>query len=140
MIWSAELNRLFQALSPGLGRILRFGLVGIAATSSYLLLMNMLLRPFLAQHAAIGNSLALGTSVAISYVGHKAFTFRSTNPVHQDLPRFLISTAIAVAACSLLFSVMVRQDFGVTTSSVCVAALYPLLSFVLHSFWTFRRA
>jgi putative flippase GtrA len=123
---------------PPLGTVLRFGVVGVAATLTYLGLNIYALRPITDAAPAVGNALAQGLSLLVSYLGHKYVTFRSDTPHRRDLVRFLLSTVVAVLACSLAFEAMVGLGLGVVGASLVVAVLYPAISFVLHFAWTFR--
>ncbi|MEP0313258.1 GtrA family protein [Hyphomonas sp.] len=116
--------------------ILRFGLVGLAGTAiyaavAYCLSWNEV--PVLYAHIV-----ASVVSLVVSYIGQKKFTFRVRGGHRRVGARFIIGTAIVVAGQS--FVVWLLDLLGLTPNLTLLAGIlfYPLASYIIHSFWTFR--
>jgi putative flippase GtrA len=69
--------------------LLRFGIVGLLATGIYLL-CTKLLQLYAGAPVAVAASVSFVIVVAMNYVLHYSWTFRSTQPHAVALPRFLI--------------------------------------------------
>lgn len=117
--------------------VLRFGLVGIAATAAYLGLGLLLIETgFLP--LVIGNALAFTAAVLVSYLGHHRFTFRADGEHGFHFPRFVaITVTLFLASNMLLLAAVERFALRPVVGMLLVAVLYPLASFALHNAWTF---
>lgn len=120
-----------------LNRIVRYGLVGVTSAISYAALFYLLSK--IISNAGAANFLAILGSLVVSYAGHHRFTFEFEHGHSQSLPRFLISSALLMTLFALLAYVYVDLHGG---SRPVVAAFtvfgYPVLSFIVHSAWSFR--
>jgi len=87
----------------------------------------------------VAGVLALLPVLAVSYLGHKSKTFRSTGLHRREAPRFLL-----ISAADLLLAAFIPK-FGVyvhappIASFLLLAALIPLVNFLLMRFWIFRE-
>lgn len=115
----------------------RFNIVGILATGSYFLIGMVLsasteLGP-LPIHLA-----AFLISVVVSYLGHAYFTFNLSGM--RYVIRF-VSITILLFAASTILTVVMSETFKLSElwTVTAVTVTYPLLSFLLHAFWTFRE-
>lgn len=114
----------------------RYGVVGVSAAVSYVgvaLLLSKVIGTF---GAAI---LAQVLSTAISYVGHRVFTFKSSALHRRAIPRFLVVTAAATVAnvgVTWFASSILRMD-AIVTSVMAVGGIV-VVSFSLNRFWTFH--
>lgn len=127
----------FRKLAARWPELVRFGLVGIAATLTYLILaMAMLHMGMLSQ---LANLLAFSLSLLASYVGHYYFTFRSGEPHRITSTRFGLSTLGLVALSSALHQALLWSGLAPGSAAVAVALIYPPASFLLNFFWAFAR-
>lgn len=123
---------------PGeLGAIARFGLVGVAASLTYLggslALLTLGLTPYLA------NAAAFLASIAASYAGHYFFTYRSDDSHWRLGPRFLLVTAGLVGLSSALHAAVLALGASPRGAALVVTLVYPPLSFALNHFCAFAR-
>jgi putative flippase GtrA len=122
-------------------RALRYGMVGISTAALYFVLINLCAKPigWLSPFAA--NVLALTISVSASYLGHHAFTFRKSGQHQLYMRRFGIVTAGIFVIVSVLAWVGDEVfHLPALAISIMVSLAYPVLSYILHSLWTFAEA
>jgi putative flippase GtrA len=117
--------------------IVRFGLVGIAATLINMAIATMLLSMGIMPQ--IANLLAFSLSLLASYAGHYYFTFRSQEPHRYTSPRFGLSTLGLVALSSGLHQALLWSGLKPGSAAVVVALAYAPASFLLNYFWAFAR-
>ena len=119
-------------------RAVRFGIVGISATLTYLVLANLLavpLGPMTAFHAHVA---AICCSILVSYTGHHAFTFARKGRHGFYFGRFAAITALLfVLTSALAYAMDADLHLPALVISIAVTVLYMAASFVLHSLWTF---
>ncbi len=118
------------------GEGLRFGLVGIGATLTYLAIS--LAAQWLWGRPLLSSSLGYGASVGVSYFGHGTFTFRTGRPHRTTGPRF-VAMSLAVFGLTNLIVLAVTgplgQPFAVAAALVVVSI--PLFTWMLARFWIF---
>jgi len=117
-------------------RLLRFGLVGGAATMTYAVLVGLLHRAGLVPAAA--SMTAYLTAGLVSYLGHKRITFRSDRAHAVAAPRFVASLALGIGTAGAIPVIVVdglRLPLAVATAVTCVAA--PVLSYLALSLFVF---
>lgn len=123
------------------GRALRFGLVGIASSAVYLLLFNLTAQPIGPLSALSAHVAALGCGIAVSYSGHHLYTFRRTGGHALYFSKFVITTAALFALTSgVAFAGDRWMGYPPAVISMINVVLYPALSYVIHSVWTFGDA
>ena len=124
-------------------RWVRFGMVGGAASLSYillgLLLVNLWGMPVLA-----GNTLAFALSFIVSYLGQSLWTFQAGGPgsglSHRAmLPRFAATQALGLGLNSAIIWLLMR--LGLTYEMVMPVAvlLVPAMVYFLCKYWVFRH-
>jgi putative flippase GtrA len=138
----ARIERLV-GLPPGwlwaeFGRLLRFGIVGVAATATYFVIATFSVE-------AMGTSPTLGSvfgyagGYPVSYFGHRRYTFRAHTGSHQTQAiRFAVVTA-------LNFSVYTSGVWVLTEvlalhhrlAFLAVSVAVPVLSYLMNRIWTF---
>ncbi len=125
------------ALNDFLGKVIRFGLVGVLGTLLYAGLA------FGLEHAGLAvfwsHIISSAISLCASYLGQKRFTF-GVRGQHREMGlRFILATAGLVTAQSLL--VFALSKAGVEARLVLLAStlFYPPSSLLVHTFWTFRQ-
>ncbi|MCA1661538.1 MAG: GtrA family protein [Novosphingobium sp.] len=125
-------------LRPGeLGAIFRFGLVGIAATLTYLAASLVLLEWNIAARAA--NLIALLCGTLASYLGHYFFTYRADERHLRLGGRFVAVTVGLTLLCVALHHAALGLGASPPGAALLVALAYPPLSFALNHFWAFAR-
>jgi putative flippase GtrA len=119
-------------------RLVRFGLVGGAATLCYATLAWMLDRMGFAPVAA--SIAAYGAAGVVSYLGHKRITFRSPGAHGVEIPRFALALGLGMGVAAAAPMVLTHALGLAPIASilvVCVAA--PALSYLALEHMVFRR-
>lgn len=120
-------------------RTVRFGIVGISATLSYLLITGGL-EYVTALPPALINLVGLAGSLLLSYAGHYYFTFEATTGHGRKGPLFLGVTALIVLGSMAVQHLVELLAGSPYVSYLAVTVYYPVASFVLHNLVTFRKA
>ena len=125
-------------LHPGEAwQVLRFGLVGAAASLTYLLSSIALLGLGFAPFAV--NLAAFAFSLTLSYLGQYYFTYRAAGAHRMLSVRYAGSTAVLIAVCTALHWGLLQLLFDPRLASLAVTLTYPVLSFLLNHGWVYRR-
>lgn len=121
-----------------LPRAVRFVLVGIVATATYAVIVLMLSRMGVAPFwSSIGGFII---SLPVSYVGQALFTYRKRTNHARYGARFILATVLMTVACSMASAFLVEQTrLGIGTTAILVSVFYPLLSYLVHTVFTFRE-
>ena len=119
-------------------KVVRFGIVGIAATATYLA-VAILLPAIGAASPATAALVASGVSVFVSYFGHHTFTFARKGRHDFYLPRFLLQWMVLTGAASLGTYVLTDiLAMNYRLAAVLVALAYAASSFVANNIGVFR--
>ena len=86
-------------------RIVRFGIVGVAATLTHALVLWAAVE-FGGIRPTFATLLGFFTAFCVSYLGHYHFTFRSREPHARALPAFAFAAGSGAVLNALIFSVM----------------------------------
>ena len=125
-------------LHPGeIWTVMRFGLVGAAATLTYLVCSIILLGSGIAPVTV--NLIAFAVSLTLSYLGQYYFTYRAANAHARLSLRYAIATLVLIAICSILHRGLLQLALDPRLASLAVTIAYPLLSFILNHGWAYRR-
>jgi putative flippase GtrA len=123
------------------GQVLRFALVGAAATCTHYIVALVS-----AIHINLYGANLLGylAAVAISYLGHQRYSFRvaAEDVSHQrQLPRFVAGSLGGLALSYLLLALM-RDLLGAPNwlSLAVAVGLVPVYAFALNKLWVFRAS
>lgn len=133
---------MFTAVKPligkKLGRILRFAIVGFAATATHATTVL-----FLVERNGIdplwANFFAFLLAVIVSFVGHYHWTFTSSIPYTIAFPKFFISALLGLCLNQMIMFCTVSMlalnyQFGLAV----VVTLVPVINFLINSLWTFQ--
>lgn len=117
---------------------LRFGLVGILATLTYLLFSTAALAMGFSAYAA--NLTGYLASVAISYFGHAKYTFRSDKPHYVQGPKFATVSLATFGLTNLIIYLVVDVTGSQPlVGTLAVAGSIPAITWALARFWVFGR-
>lgn len=132
-----SLNQICRRLQTFIAEGYRFGLVGLCATLTYII--ASLSAILIGLDVYLANLLGYLASVAISYFGHNAFTFRSTLQHRIKLPRFIVLSITTYFLSNLILLIVAntleRRPFE---AALAVACSIPLFTWVTAKFWVFR--
>lgn len=117
-------------------QVIRFGVVGVIATTTYFL-MGQGLNYTTTLNALQIHVVAFAVSIIISYLGHAHFTFGISG--RQPMIRFVVISVVLFCASSGL-TVMLSDRLGISNAWIVtvITIVYPVCSFLLHRFWTFK--
>jgi putative flippase GtrA len=135
-----SLRRLIEAGRYWIHQIMRFGMVGGAATLThagvyYYLVAGKLLTPLLANFAAYA------VAFSVSFIGHRHWTFgdarkdrRNNYAIFRFLSVSLSGLAINSAAVLLLVNFLRLPEW---TPLIVIVGMTPIFTFLLNRFWVF---
>lgn len=121
-------------------RIVRFVLVGAAASLVYLIVAVTLHR-FLGADKFVSSFLAYLVGIPVSFLGHKRVTFRDDGPWSGQGARYVLLQAINIAV--VLLAIYVTQplgDLGYWIGLVLSVVLMPVTSYLAMHFLIFIAA
>jgi putative flippase GtrA len=119
------------------GRILRFGVVGISATLVYIA-AAMFADEWLGFTAVAGAIVGQAASTAVSYFGHLHYSFRVKSDHRVFLWRFtLISLVVLVLNTGVSWTL--TDVFGTShrIAIAVLAVLIPITTYLCNRFWVF---
>ncbi|WP_299870059.1 GtrA family protein [uncultured Roseobacter sp.] len=120
-------------------QVVRFGLVGIVATITHLVVAQFVL---LSGLATVFQSTVVGFLVAfaVSLSGHHWFTFRHNNRFYQSLWKYAAVAIGGFLANILILAVLVSTAWVSRSIALSIAVLaVPILSYVASSLWAFPK-
>jgi putative flippase GtrA len=133
------LSRLAERLLD-LTRAFRFGLVGVAATLTYLGIVNLVAVPVGPLSPFHAHLVGLCGSIGLSYAGHHAFTFARKGRHGFYARRFaVITTVLFILSSAVAFACDRYLHLSAALISVLITVLYPGASYLSHSLWTFAE-
>ena len=118
---------------------LRFGIVGVAASLTHFAVLTALLS--LAKAGPVlANTCAYALALGVSFTGHHFWTFRTGGPLVRSFLRFLGASGGAYVVSTLVLVVLLRATaLPDAMAALLAVAVMPLVTFVAHRFWVFRR-
>lgn len=119
-----------------LSRLVRFGMTGIGVTALHVVVAASLVELSHAGPAA-ANGIAFIAAALVSFLVNARFTFRA-QAAGGPLVRFLLVTGLCGALSAAIAAVAEAQGLDYRIGIAAVVAIVPVLSFLLHNFWTFR--
>lgn len=121
-------------------RVIRFCIVGAVATGSYFCIY-LICALALSYPSTISNAIAWVMSIAASYLGHKAFTYRASGSDMKYFPRFIsvsVSLLVFYSAGTMIFEGWLARN--PITSAIFISLTYPLLSFLANELLVFKES
>jgi putative flippase GtrA len=123
-----------------LGRILRFGMVGFAATATH---ATMAL--FLVEGKGLdplwANFFSFLLAAVVSFLGHYHWTFAALNPYATAFPRFFTIALLGLGLNqAIMFCTVSVLTLNYRLGLALVVVLVPGLTFLANRFWTFQLA
>jgi putative flippase GtrA len=116
----------------------RFGIVGVLATLTYLIMSNVLmLTGVVPTLASITGYLA---GMIVSFLGQSKFTFRIGRARRHHLVRFCLLSLIGLFLSYLTVAAASAASVPPVLGTIATAVLVPIVSFVAMKLWVFREA
>jgi len=124
-----------------LGELLKFGVVGVTATTVYLALYASLIE-FAGVAPLVSNCFGSAAGVLVSFAGHNWWTFRGAaarRHLANTSSRFLLVNLIGfVQSTIIVYVVTGLLAAGYEYSIIVILAVVPLSNYLLNKFWTFN--
>lgn len=119
------------------GRLLRFGTVGALVAGLYALGFAALVGLGLA--TPVANALAYLGAIAVQFIGHRQFTYRSAARLSQSVPRFLVTNGAGLAASAVL-TLLLHDRLGLPAlaTGIVVSGALAAMNWVVFQRWVFR--
>jgi putative flippase GtrA len=114
---------------------LRFGVTGVAISLLHVLIASCVIRS-LVPSPMLANGIAFSLCTLVSYQVNSRWSFAHANPTER-LPRFVLVSLAGLAASLLVAASVDSLGFHYGVGIAAVIMLVPLLTFTLHSRWTF---
>ena len=124
-------------MKDGLGRLLRFGLVGAAATGLQYLILVLLVHQGVASPTA--SAIGFVVSAFGNYVLNYHFTFRSRESHGPAMVKFVTLAGMGLVINYGLMQLMVGAGWYYMVAQVCATGVVFLWNFIGNSLWTFRE-
>lgn len=126
-----------RQLSIEIFRILRFGIVGIAAAVCYALTTSLIVQTGMGSTivaTVVGHLAATG----ISYFGHLHFSF-AVSPDHRIFLRRFLLIALAAIAINIGVTWLLTDRLGISYwfAIAAVTVLIPAVNYFCNRFWVF---
>ena len=127
-----------QAVLAELGRIARFGAVGVAATAVHLC-VALTLVTLTALSAQAANLFGFLVAFAVSFLGHYHWSFRSSAGLGRAAPRFFAVSLSAYLGSAALIKLLTGV-FLLSREAAVVAAclLFPAITYLAGRLIVFR--
>jgi len=116
-------------------QLAKYGFFGVIATLVHLLTAWAIIYLFDAS-VFISNTFAFFTAFIFSYIFQTLYVFKSTFHFKKLLKFFLVQYG------TFLFSYLLSELFVVQNSylhTLLIVAIMPLITFLIHKFWTFKE-
>ncbi len=118
-------------------QIVRFGMVGGAATATHFIVALALIS--MTVHPLWANAWAFLIAFQVSFFGHRGFTFRSRAlPVATSVRRFAVTALCGFALSEMLLAGLLRwTEFSEPSVLAIALATVATLTFLMGRFWAF---
>jgi putative flippase GtrA len=121
-----------------MGRILRFGLTGLAATAGHVGI-TLGCRALWPMPLELATTIGMASAMWISYFGHQGYTFQVERDHKAQLPRFIVATVflhlLNIAIVAVTGRVFALPDIA---GLAAVTMIIPVANYLISRFWTFR--
>lgn len=126
-----------MGISPEIGQISRFGVVGIVATLLHMVVVWTLIQTT-ALHPLLANLIAFGVAFGLSFAGHYFWTFASDLIWHQAALRFFLIAVSGFLLNTIILVGLIRAEWiDAQWAAVISTAIVPVFTYLLSRFWGF---
>ena len=116
-------------------QLAKYGFFGVIATLVHLLSAWTIIY-FFAASVFVANTFAFFTAFIFSYIFQTLYVFNTTFHFKKFIKFFLVQFG------TFLFSYLASDMFPIQNSylhTLLIVAIMPLITFVIHKFWTFKE-
>ncbi|MCD5989346.1 GtrA family protein [Pseudomonas sp. CDFA 553] len=122
--------------SPGLSKALRFAVTGLFITLLHIAVAMLMVEVLIAS-PSVANGVAFGVSALTSYMINTLWSF-SARLQGYTLIRFICVSLIGFAVSMLIARLAQQVGLDYRIGIAGVVFIVPVLTFLLHSKWTYR--
>lgn len=127
----------FQSMSAA-AKLIRFGIIGIAATLIYFL-SDVFFVHVAHMSAGLASFMAYLLALPVSYFGQSRFTFRSRGDSRRQQWRFAFISIIGIMISYVTSQIAVHHyHIDPAWGALVTVALVPLVSYICFDRWAFR--
>ena len=116
----------------------KFIVVGVAATLIHIVVASCLIEFYSVQSAGMANSIAFVIATVFSYVGNTKWSFAKKFS-RRNAARFSVVATAGSLIAYMLSSTVQALGFHYFLGIALVVVCLPILSFMAHSYWTYRN-
>ncbi|MDX8405476.1 MAG: GtrA family protein [Mariprofundus sp.] len=133
-------NRTPSRAGKNTGQILRFGLVGIMATTTHISTVLLLVEqgdwgPLWA------NCVAFSLAVCVSFTGHYHWTFNASSSYATAFPKFITVALLGLGLNqTIMFSLLSILGLDYRLGLAAVIMVVPAIIFLASKYWAFQPA
>lgn len=124
------------AISSLIKPALRFGVTGIGVTALHIAIAAGLIEAF-DLLPALANGIAFTVATLTSYLLNTFWSF-SQKPVRTNILRFSIVSLLGLSIAMTVAGAAAAAGFSYWIGIAGVVLIVPLVTFLLHAFWTYR--
>ena len=126
-----------RALLVELGRMVRFGVVGLCATLVYVAVAGPANEVF-GILPVLASLLGVAASTGVSYFGHLFFSFRVESNHRDFLWRFLLIAALGFSlSAGMTWFIANAMQLSPRLAIATVTALIPIVNYLCNRYWVF---
>lgn len=119
-------------------RAIKFGITGLLVSAIHVFVATGLIH-FFALHPALANSIAFLVAAAVSLYVNTYWSFSSSLSLAVAKKYFLVSV-VGLMVSAGLSNLVYQVGLGYMWGIAAVLCVMPLVNFLFHYFWTYRRA
>lgn len=117
--------------------LVRFGVIGIAATAVHVTIVFLLIERANAQ-PILANLIAFAFAFVVSFSGQYYWTFRSKRRISSAVTRFFLVAFSAFLVNNVVLITLLDMDLmQPSLAAVLAVFVIPLISYLLGRFWAF---
>lgn len=121
------------------GRVIRFGLNGVAATAVHYAILVALVEGAGLGSVGLASAFAAAGGIAVSYLGNHYYVLRADIAHHKAAPRFLVCYAIVIGLHTGLMTIWADwAGLSYSLGFVLFTAIGATLTYLLNRFYVFR--
>ncbi|MGO9133456.1 MAG: GtrA family protein [Methylovirgula sp.] len=129
---------LVTSLREELGRLFRFGIVGVASTAVYWF-ATVALAHIVHMEPVLASLFGVGCSAPVSYFGHQMFSFRVEPDHDRHVVRFIFVLIFTLGVnLALVWLIADLLHFGAAIAATSVAIVIPCLNYVMNKYFVFQ--
>lgn len=125
-------------MKPHYQQVLRFLVVGGAATGIQFLLLTLLIELDKTTEV-LASALAYVLAATFNYLANYHLTFASKQAHRDTLPKFIITATLGLGINTLIFAIVFFLTAYYLIAQIFATGCTLIINFLLHKFWIYRN-